>query len=326
MSRTRLLSPILLIAVLAATLLFAATAAAETKVGEASRPANAAIVGEADIVAASASYDSTSGSVTFNATTAAVPTENPEFALAGALLTVPAGSCNFGPAMEAGGYPVFEIIAPYEKPEPEPGEPTPPNAFWLSLAHEPESGEQPEGGPASQVSSGATTTLSATSQVAVAQPYNCAFVAVTESGVPKSESFLFFPLAVPPAPPVTPATPTVTPETKTVTPPPPASALLSLAKLKPLTAKAGKWTKVKLKVTNTGGTAAGPLQVKAKAPKGVVVKPGTTKLPALLPGQSWTVVLEVQLTPKAKTSSTISLTGTLPGLTATSSVVIRSAG
>jgi hypothetical protein len=68
-------------------------------------------------------------------------------------------------------------------------------------------------------------------------------------------------------------------ETKTVTPPP-AAALLSLGKLKPLSVKAGKWTKVKLKVTNTGGTAAGPLQVKAKAPKGVIVKTGTTKVPA----------------------------------------------
>jgi uncharacterized membrane protein len=116
-----------------------------------------------------------------------------------------------------------------------------------------------------------------------------------------------------------------------VVPTPPAptpTAAFSLAKIKPLKAKEGKWTKVNVKVTNTGDAAAGPIAIKAKAPKGVVLQPasGSLKLPALLAGQSWTVTFRVKLTSKAKKSSTIALTTSSGAISAAGSFVVKRAG
>jgi uncharacterized membrane protein len=119
--------------------------------------------------------------------------------------------------------------------------------------------------------------------------------------------------ATPPAPAATPA-------------PAPAPAALSIAKSKPLKLKAGKSRTVKIKVTNTGGTATGPGSLRVKAPAGVLVKPETQKVPVLLPGGSWTLSVRVQLTAKAKERSTISLTGTAPGLSAKGSFVVKLLG
>ena len=81
-----------------------------------------------------------------------------------------------------------------------------------------------------------------------------------------------------------------------------------------------------MKVTNTGGTATAPGSLRLKTTKGVLVKAARQKVPALLPGGSWTVSYKVKLTAKAKKSSTLSLAATAGSLTAKGSLVVKSLG
>jgi hypothetical protein len=118
---------------------------------------------------------------------------------------------------------------------------------------------------------------------------------------------------------------------QTVIPPPlapaaapaPAPAALSIAKPRPLKMKVGKPKTVKVKVTNTGATATTQGSLRVKGVKGVIVKPGTQKLPVISPGASWTVSVSVELTGKAKKKSTLSLVGTASGVTAKGSLVVK---
>lgn len=300
----RLFAPAVLITALAA-LLFAATAAAETRSGETTSPAKAGIPAEADILGASVSYDSTTGVANFAVTTAAEPQkevggEESELDMIAGLGSPVNGACG----LEEVDLPVMDIYSPYAEPI----------AYLLAVENE---GENPfEGTPPTGVKSviGTKTTLVGASKKTANKAYACAVVAVIEGGLggePIDE--LSFPVSVPPAP-----TPAVTP-----TAPQSAPAALSLGTVKPLKAKPGKWTKAKLTVTNTGGTAVGPVAIKASAPKGVVVKSATTNLPALLPGQSWTVTVDVELTAKARKNSTISLTTSSGGLSAKTSFAVK---
>ena len=124
---------------------------------------------------------------------------------------------------------------------------------------------------------------------------------------------ILFPLTTKPEP--APAQ-TVTPPATQSTPAPARAGVLSIAKAKkPLKLKVGKWATVKVKVTNTGRHGErSPGSLRLKATKGVIVKAGKQKLPALLPGGSWTVSYKVKLTAKAKKSSTLSLVGTAASL------------
>jgi hypothetical protein len=316
----RFLAPTTLICALALALALAATAAAETRSGEATSPVNEAIPGKADILSASASYD-TAGKATFNMTTREAPGEKQEFTVTGFLgRPSSGGTCQLtsvtelpvAPFLQISAQAITSTVTVVESP------PT-----WLEFGEDMKiSGV----GLATKSIAGTTTTFIAKSDEQMQnKPFSCASVIVQspqeigESGELKPSetldevSFLLSnitPTPIPPAPAV------------------PAPAALSLAKLKPVSAKAGKWTKVKVKVTNTGGTSVGPITVKAKAPAGVVLKPGSgqLKLPALLGGQTWTATLQVKLTEKAKSKSTISLTGTAAGLTAGGSVVVKAAG
>jgi hypothetical protein len=74
-----------LLAVAAAVLVFAAPAAAEVRTGHANAPEFDAEPGEADIVAASASYDTSTGAVTFTVQTRDAPSENPNLRVVGRL-------------------------------------------------------------------------------------------------------------------------------------------------------------------------------------------------------------------------------------------------
>jgi hypothetical protein len=172
--------------------------------------------------------------------------------------------------------------------------------------------------PASKAVNGSTLTLSGSNPKALNAPLNCALVeAGGEAGIP---DVIIFPLTVKPPPPApsNPA-PQATPEAK----PSPPAAKLSIAKAKPSKLVPGKWRTVKVTVKNTGGAAAGPGSLRVKAPKGVVVKPVRQKLPALLPGGSWTVSVRVKATGRAKPKSTLTWTATAGGQTATGSVVLR---
>lgn len=305
-----------------ALLVFAAPAAAETRVGEGTSPVDQAIPGRMDILSASAAYDSTSGMVNLTVTTreAPEPESGAQLAVFAGVVTE-AGPCNTAEidATEIPA-PASLIVAPYTEPFGE--------AMWWETAQESPGSENT--GPAAKSVVGATTTLISASPKAAGKPYNCAVVSTTDlNSGNESVDTLFFPIAVPtPSDPITPTTTpsTTTPQAQAQPQPQPAPGALSILGSKPVAAKAGRWTKVSVKVSNSGGTAVGPISIKAKAPAGVVVRPGALKVPALLPGQTWPLTLQVKLTASAKPKATIALTGTAGGLGATGSVVVRAAG
>jgi hypothetical protein len=298
--------PVLLIAALAALLAFAGPAAAETLTGEITSTAGPGTEPEAEITAAKASYEKTSGAASFVVTTKAEPKElvggSPSnFSVEGALFNATTG-CNLGALEGDSGvsFPAFEILGTYSDRKAE--------AAVIN-----NSVTETKLGPATMSVAGVTTNLSATYSQVAGQAFNCAFVFSGEGGTP-----LVFPISGPPAAPAPPAPPAAAP-------PAPAPAALSIAKSKPLKLKAGKAKTIKIKVTNTGGTATTPGSLRVKAPAGVIVKPERQKLPVLLPGASWTLSIRVQLTAKAKKSSTIALTGTAPGTSAKGSLVLKRA-
>jgi hypothetical protein len=302
-------------------LAFAATASAEVRAGEATSPEDTAIPGKGDILAATARYDSSSGGVTFTVTTREAPVEKQELSMAGVLGRPTEGTCNLL-QLQVPSLPLMEINA-QGTPTGSPTLETPPT--WIALGED----QKIDGlGLAERSVAETTTTLSASSSELADKPYSCATIVLQtvpplpmkpgeEVEAPEILDEVNFLLSTLPEPPPAPKTPQ---------PAAPAPAALSIAKAKPLKARTGKWTKVKIKVTNTGGTAVGPVAFKATAPAGVLVKPGSPKLPALLGGQTWTVALQVKLTEKAKSKSTITLTGTAGALSATGSVVVKPAG
>jgi hypothetical protein len=176
-SRRRLLPLTVLIAT-AVALAFAGTAAAETKTGEGTAAVNPAIPAEADIVAATASYDSTGGAVNFTITTVAEPqpgteADPSELSVTADLLTASL-PCNASLLSTQAVYPLLGIFAPYR------------------ADGELEAGitEAPAGGPGNNIPlepvtrsvTGVTTALSVTSSLAAGRAFNCAAIAVTNRG------------------------------------------------------------------------------------------------------------------------------------------------
>jgi hypothetical protein len=323
----RLLAPSTLACVLLVALAFAASASAEVRTGEASSPVNLAVTGEEDLLHASAGYDSRTGSLVVEATTREAPGPEPKVGVITGLATVK-GACDkslFGTSEPA--YPQLLVLS-FDEGEGEPNTPREWRTSWLTFEGE---GAPGDSGPGSWSQEGTTATVAATAAAAVGRPYNCAFVSIgTLNGGPEEngESVLF-PIAVPTPP--EPPKPVEITKTVTVTkdapaPPPAAPGNLQIARSKALSPKPGKWARTSFKVTNTGGTAIGPIAIGAKAPAGVQAQPLQSKVPALLPGQSWSVGLRVRLTAAAKASSTIALTADGAGLTAKGSVTVKSAG
>jgi hypothetical protein len=309
--RRSLRAPALLIAALAALLIFAAAASAETRTGEStSVTSEGAASPEATLTKASASYESTGGTVSFDITTAAVPQEldeegePSETEMEAELITATSG-CNLS-ALEhqAFSFPLFAILSEY-------GEPTSAEGILVESM----SGGLEPIGPATKSLSGTTTTLAFTSGAIENQGFNCAVAAAMEEG---AGNLIFFPISVPPAPPAAPTPPAPAPA-----PAPGPAPALSIAKAKPLKLKVGTSRTVKVKVTDTGTTATAQGSLRVKAAKGVLVKPEVQKLPVLAPGASWTVSVRVQLTEKARQKSTLALTGTASGVTATGSLVVK---
>ena len=326
-------APSILIAAFAAILVFAATAAAETRTGEASSPASAFYTPEGNILNATATYDTTAGSAVFNVTTAGPAQAKVKGKPSKLFLQTLLFAANSGCSLEAlvsGGIP-FPLLAITDK-------------YALETAEGglggPGGGLGESGGvvvPVVRSVAGTTTSLSVTSSALANQGFNCVLASVgrelavtkeeleeerkeQEAGTLSSGNLVIFPISAPPAPPAAPAPPAPAPPAV-----PPAALSIAKAK-KPLKLKVGKWATVKVKVTNTGGTATAPGSLQLKATKGVVVKQARQKLPALLPGGSWTVSYKVKLTAEAKKSSTLSLVGTAATLTAKSSLVLQLAG
>jgi hypothetical protein len=322
MKRVRkLLVPSILTCALLAALALAATASAEVRVGEATAPVNPRLNPEADVIAAKAEYDSTTGSQTFVVTTAAAPSpgteaEPSELQMAAGLVTT--NTCSLL-AFNTPAFPMFAFEYQY-------AEEVPP--AWRILESAKDEPEAPETlGLAVKSTVGSTTTLSATAPKAANQPFNCAAAYVYDPSSGIGPEMLFFPLAAP-QPPSPPAAPTPAPSQSqapaaTATQPAPA---LSIAKAKPLRLKAGKWKTVRIKVVDTGDAATAPGSLRLKAPRGVLVKPERQRLPVLSAGGSWTVSAKVQLTATAKKRSKVTLTATAGSLTAKGSLVLKRKG
>jgi hypothetical protein len=290
-----------------AVLVFAATAAAEIRTGEATTPLNEGpLTAEATIVSGAASYD-TSGIVSLTLTTAEPPQANDTRIEADVLEAQPCALAELHAALTHP--PAAAIESRYESPE----------AMGVLVP----SGHEVVPIVAAKAVSGSTTTISFSSPAAANLRFNCAFVATDVNG--EADSVLVIPLRAPPAPPA-PILPVAGGAPQAPTPPAPASpqAKLAIAKLKPLTLKPGKWRTVKVTVTNEGGAASTQGTLRVKQPAGVLVKPEKQQLPALAPGASTSVSVRVEITAKAKGILTLQLTGTASGITATSSLRIKS--
>jgi hypothetical protein len=320
--RTRL--PATLLAALAALLVFAAAASAETRTGESSTfITEGSPSAEATIVHADASYDTSSGSTVLNVTTAGVPNPLSDVVMIGGLTT--SSICTTPTSREAllsgliaAPPPLFVIENPYAAPT------------GIAIVGSPSA---PVPLPVVRSVSGATTTLSVTAASVAGAGFNCVVLGTSEEGeaeegevgegeggfVGGAGTIMSFPLGASPAPPAPPA---VAPSSA---PPAPAPAppVLSISKLKPVTLKAGKSKSIKVKVTNTGATGTGGGSLRVRAPKGVLVKPERQQLPVLAAGKSWTLTVRVQLTAKAKKKSTLSLIAAASGVTASGSLAIK---
>jgi hypothetical protein len=295
-------------------LLFAVGADAETKTGEATSPVASSLPGEGDLLAATASYDSTSGSARFEITTREAPIAGSKFFESGTLLKAK-GPCILS-SIESEGFffPAFGIAAEYR------GE-------WETQTLTFQGPEELETRPGVRSVSGATVVLTGADPKVIGQLFDCAVVGVErpeEGGEMGLKDVIAFPIAAPPPVVLTPPTPAAPAPSSSPTPAPGPAVLSIAGAKKPLKLRGEGFRKVKVTVTNTGGTASAAGQLKVKAPKGVVLKPSNGKLalPVIAPGRSVTVFVKVELTEDAKAKSTLSLSGTAGTLRFRSSLVV----
>jgi hypothetical protein len=303
----RLRAPALLIAPLAALLVFAATAsaAAETRTGESTTASTLeAPSPEALLVKSTASFETATGHAVLTFTTAAPPDPAGEGAIGGGFTTHECGSTPPSPlSLESelvlvSSSPVFIFE----------GELSGPTVGGLTGSI-----SSPMFLPMEKSVSGATTTLALASPSLVEAGFKCAEIFVKGK---TGASLMTVPIKAPPPPPPAPA-PAPAPA------PRPAPAVLSVAKPKPLKVKAKTWKTVYMKVSNTGATATTQGSLRVKAAKGVMVKPQVQKLPVLTPGATFTLSVRVQLTETAKPTSKLPVTVTAPGVSATGSIVLK---
>ncbi len=311
----RKLSLSTLLGALVALLLFTATASAETRSGESTTSlSDGPTLPEATLLKGAAAYDSTAGSVVATITTAGELAPSGDSGMTFYLMTT-AAECSshiyvnkeFTAFIEAASQPIFGIANNAGQAA---------GAALVTIVNESEESAtmiEPVGRTVTATTTGSTstfaTTLSVASPLLTAKSFNCAAI-MTRGKNGGTPAFMIFPIAAPapPAPQVVP------PPRPTIPTPPPAA--LSIGKAKPLKLKVGKWRTVKVTVTNSGGSATALGALRVKVPVGVLAKPERQKVPALSPGQSTTISLQVKLTAKAKGSSTLTLTGSAPGVTA----------
>jgi hypothetical protein len=308
-SKTRLRAPALVIAALAALLVFAASAsaAAETRTGESTTASTEeAPSGEAHLVNTTASFETATGHAVISFTTAAPPNPaNPTEMIGGFSTT----ECSSTPPSSFNQQSVtVPLIAS-----------SPILAIFTGSSEPLAAGitgsfSAPETLLVAKSVSGATTTLSVASSSFIEAGFKFALVIVEgETGA----SLMTVPIKGPPPPPA--PAPVVAPAPA----PLPAPAVLSVAKPKPLKVKSKTWKTVHVKVSNTGATATTQGSLRVKAAKGVMVKPEVQKLPVLIPGATYTLSVRVQLTESAKPTSKLPVIVTAPGVSGTGSIVLK---
>jgi hypothetical protein len=319
--KTRLRAPALLIAALAALLVFAATAsaAAETLTGESTTASTVeAPSPEALLVKSTASFETATGHAVISFTSAAPPSPLGAAAVIGGFTTLGCSSTPPSSFTEEsllvalyGGPSILLLQTELKSP--------------TALANG-GSKTAPMELPVEKTVSGATTTLSVTSASLVEAGFKCALISV---GGESGSSLMILPIkAAPPPPPLAPAPVAAPVATPASTPAPapaplPAPGKLSLVTPKSLKLAVGKSKMVKITVSNTGATATAKGTLKVKAAKGVLVKPEIQTLPVLTPGETFTGSVQVQLTEKAKPTSKLPVTVTAPGVSATGSIVLQ---
>jgi hypothetical protein len=322
MTSRRLFLPVLLICLLTAGLALASSAAAQPKAGEGTSPADMSLAGEVDLLKGTALYDPATGAATFTLTLREAPgtnteEESPRVEYGGVVVTATRPCTEAGLEEEekaGGGFPAFEAIG-FSKPEA--GEPEAASLYLTKPLSEPPN--LAELGPATKSVAGTAVTLSGSDSRAVNGPFTCVEVIAIQQDEPHGHDILLFPLVALPEPPpaVVPTPPVPAPAAA------PAVAVLSVGKLKPLTLKPEKWTPLRIKVTNTGGTATVPGSLKLKLPRGLKVRPVSARqqVPAIQPGGSWTVAFRVKPTEKTKPKSTISFVAQAGSVIARGSLV-----
>jgi hypothetical protein len=283
--------------VLALSLVAAASAAAEVRSGSTTDPADEGLPGGLDLVSASASYDSTAGTISAQLTTR----EPPEAGLLIGLGTLQGEECE-GP---------YAFVYGVDS--------APPIAVWEFNGDEAE---------AQIAVSGSTTTLSATDPALAGQAFNCAeaLTFVSEEGeLTPVDSTAVIQLAGPPPPPVTPPPPAPPAPAPQPAPAPAPKANLIVAP-KTVTLHRNAWKKVTVKITNTGNAAAGGVSVKVGKASGVAIKPksGTLRLKAIEAGKSQVASFQAKLSAKAKASSKLALAiSAAKGVKATGTVTLE---
>jgi NPCBM-associated, NEW3 domain of alpha-galactosidase len=323
--------PVLLL-VLAAVLVFAATASAETRAGESTTVAtDQTPTAEATILKATAFYE-TSGNAAFEVTAAGPPSAGGEGEMWAALVTspdceAPSDRLSLINTLFTEAASLILLIR---------GNMAVAGAVGIT-------GNLLEAKPvtAAKSVSGTTSTFTGTSSEIANREFNCAIIGASDGeefqvgegeGEGRGSSFIAIPLvtqAEPPPPPTSGPSSSgsssaggsqASPSPGAAAPAPP---VLSIARLKPLTLKTGKWQSVSVKVTNTGAGASAAGSLRLKAPKGLLAKPERQQLPALAPGRTFTLSFRVQLTAKAKKKTIVSVTASAPGASATASLALK---
>ncbi len=321
--------PVLLLA-LAALLVCAATASAETRSGESTTVATEFTpTPEATILKATAAYE-TGGNATFEVTAAGPPSAGSEGEMWAALVA--------SPDCEAPSDRLSLINALFIEAT---------SSILLIRGTMGVAGAVGITGSLLEVKpvtatksvSGTTTTFTGTSSEIANREFDCAIVGASDGeefqvgeGEGRGSSFIAIPLVIQAEPPPPPASGPSSPGSSSAggsqaSPPPAAPApvppALSIARLKPLALRSGKWQSVTVRVTNTGAGASAAGSLRLKAPNGVLAKPERQQLPTLAPGHSFTLTFRVQLTTKAKKKSTVSVTASAPGTSVTSSLSLK---
>ena len=314
---------------LASALVFAATASAETRAGESKTVlAEFTPTPEATIVKATASYE-TSGNATFEVTASGPPSAGSEGEMWAALVTSP--DCEAPSDRSSLVNTLFiEATSPILLIR---GKMAVAGAVGIT-------GNLLEAKPvtAAKSVSGTTTTFTGTSSEIANREFDCAIVGASDSeefqvgeGEGRGSSFIAVPLVTQAEPPPPPASgPSASgpsaggsqaPSTSGAAAPLP--PVLSIARPKPLTLRSGRWRTVSVKVTNTGAGASDAGSLRLRAPKGVLARPERQQLPALAAGRTFTVSFRVRLTGQAKHKSTVSLTASAAGVSASASLALK---